>query len=215
MDFTGVIRIWRRRLALTACLVVVALAGFAAAVAGLPRTYHAQASVVLLASRDASRQVGGNPYLSFSPSLTLTADAVSRALMAPGTAQQLAARGFTAGYTVTFPTYATSTTGSVLVITVTGADKIVIQRTLSAVTSAVGATLRQIQGRVRPRDQIRVATLSTTPRPALDVSKTARPIVVVALLGLLLALGVPVLADRWLTRWPADAPMPSRSASAA
>jgi hypothetical protein len=200
MDFSEAVHIWRHRRRLTVCLGAFALAGFMATVTGLPGTYHSQASVVLLASRAAAGQVGGNPYLSFSPSLTLSADAVSRAMMAPATSQQLAARGFTASYTVAFPTYATATTGSVLLITVTGHDQAVVQSTLRAVTAATGAMLRRLQGRVRPRDEIRVITLSSAPVPQLDVGQTARPIAMIALLGLLLVGAGPLAVDGWLSR---------------
>ena len=78
-------RIWRKRRYLTAALLVLALAGSGAALSTLPRTYQANSSVILLASRTAASPYGGNPYLSFSPSLTLAADAVSRELMGPRT----------------------------------------------------------------------------------------------------------------------------------
>src|SRR5580658_3609182 len=122
MDLRQAVHIWRARWILTSVLLILALAGAAEAGAKVPRYYQSTSSVVLLASPAASTQNGGNPFLSFSPSLTLTADAVSRELMSPGTASQLAAQGFTASYTVALPSYTTSTTGSVLLVTVTGAD---------------------------------------------------------------------------------------------
>jgi len=200
MDFSETIQIWRRRRALTATLLILALASIAAAMAGLPRHYQSQASVVLLASRSTAKLTGGNPYLSFSPSLTLTADAVSREMMAPGAMQHLAASGATASYTVALPAYTTATTGSVLVISVTGTDPALVQSTLRAVTAEVGQALAQIQGAVRPQDAIQVATLSSDPQATVDVSLTARPLVVVAALGLLFALGLPLLVDSRLSR---------------
>src|SRR6266487_641833 len=200
VDSSAAIHVWRRRRGLTATLLVLAFASIVAALAGLPRTYQSQASVVLLASRSAARLTGGNPYLSFSPSLTLTADALSRELMAPATVQSLAARGFANPYTVTLPANATTTTGSVLAVSVTGTDTAAVQSTLRAVTTEISSVLARIQGTVRPQDAIRVMTLSVTPRATLDVSLTARPIVVVAVLGLLVAFGVPVIADGWLAR---------------
>src|SRR5260370_5655840 len=137
MNFGEVIRIWRRWPVLTGALIVLALAGFAGALAWFPGTYQAQASVVLLASKSASQSVGGNPYLSFSPSLSLTADVVSRAMMAPATGQQLASRGFTDAFTVAPPTYTTTATGSVLILSVTGHDPAAVAQTLQAVIAAV------------------------------------------------------------------------------
>lgn len=200
MEFGELTAIWRRRRLLTAGLVVLAALGLLAAKAALPPTDQSQASVVLLASPAASKANGGNPYLSFTPSLSLTADAVSRDLMAPVTASHLAASGFADQYTVALPTLATPATGSVLIITVTGHDPASVQRTLLAVIRQVGVALGQIQGLVRPKDRIGVATLARSPRAALAVGKTARPLVAIGLLGLLVALGLPVLADPRLAR---------------
>lgn len=200
MDFSEAINVWRRRRVLTATLLILALVSIVAAMTGLPRTYQSQASVVLLASRSAARLTGGNPYLSFSPSLTLTADAVSRELMAPDTVERLAASGATAAYTVAFPSYTTATTGSVLVVSVTGSDPAAVQSTLRAVTAEVSVVLAQIQGTVRPQDEIRLATLSSDPEATLDGSVTARPVVVIAVLALLFAFGIPVLVDGRLGR---------------
>ncbi len=156
--------------------------------------------MVLLASRSASRLNGGNPYLSFGPSLTLAADVLSTALMAPDTAQRLAERGFRSVYTVALATDTTTTTGSVLVVTVTGNNRTTVERTLLGVTAEVGAKLAQLQDKVKPYDRIRATTLSVMPRPALSASSTARPLIGVVALGLLLAFGIPVLVDGQLTR---------------
>jgi len=203
MEFGELIAIWRRRRLLVAGLVALALLGLIAAMVRLPRTYQSEASVVLLASQAASRANGGNPYLSFTPSLSLTADAVSRDLMAPVTTRHLASIGFADPYTVALPTSTTSATGSVLIVTVTGHDPASVQRTLLAVMRQVSVALGQIQGDVRPRDRIGVATLSLSPRAALAVGKSARPMVVIGLLGLLAALGIPALVDARLSRYRA------------
>jgi hypothetical protein len=196
MDFNKSLHIWRRWWIVTIMLLLLALVGISAMLTGM-RTYQSSSSVVLLASRSAARPNGGNPYLSFSPSLTLTADAVSREVMAPGTLQELTAQGFLPSYTVALAPYTTNTTGSVLLVTVTGKDMIAVERTLHAVTSEVSAKLLQLQSqnRVKPHDRVRAATLSYTPQATLSVSQTARPVVAAAALGLLLALGFPVVAD--------------------
>ena len=67
--------------------------------------------------------------------------------------------------------------------------------TLTGVDAEVSAELALLQNSVKPYDRIRAATLSFTPRAALSISTTARPVVSVAVLGLLLALGIPVLVD--------------------
>jgi hypothetical protein len=200
MDLRQAVRIWRARWILTSVLLILAMVGAAAAAAKSPRYYQSASSVVLLASRVASTQNGGNPFLSFSPSLTLTADAVTRTLMAPGTVRQLAGQGFTASYTVAPPPYTTSTTGSVLLVTVTGTDAAGVQRTLRAVTAQIGPQLAQLQLGVPARGQVRAVTLSVTPQAALSISQTARPLVVVGALLLVICLGTPIVVDGLATR---------------
>jgi hypothetical protein len=200
MGFDEVIRIWRRRAALTAGLVMLALASSAAALAWFPATYQSQASMVLLPSRSASRLTGGNPYLGFTPSLSLTADVISRALMGPATAAQLASRGFTDPYTVAQPTYTTTATGSVLIITVTGTSPDGVERTMRGVISQVSIALAQMQGKVHRRSRITVTTLASSPEASLEASTTARPMVMTLVLALIAALGLPVIIDGALSR---------------
>jgi hypothetical protein len=195
-----IFHVWRRRPILTAILIAAVFAGCAAALVKLPRTYQSDSSVVLLASRSAARQNGGNPFLNFSPSLTLTADVLSRELMAPGITRSLAARGFAGKYTVALPPYTTSTTGSVLVVTVTGHDNNSVQRTLHAVTTQISTELTTLQDHVAQRDRIRAATISISPRATLSVSGIARELAIVVAPGLLIALGFPVFLDRCITR---------------
>jgi hypothetical protein len=200
MDFRQAVRIWRARWFLTSVLLILAMAVAAGAAAKMPRYYQSASSVVLLASRVASTQNGGNPFLSFSPSLTLTADAVSRELMSPGTVRQLAAQGSTASYTVALPPYTSSTTGSVLLVAVTGTDAARVQRTLQAVTAQIGTQLAQLQRGVPASGQVRADTLSFTPQATLSISQTARPLIVVGVLLLVICLGIPIVVDGLVTR---------------
>ena len=200
MDLRQAVRIWRARWILTSVLLILAIVGAAGAAAKIPRSYQSSSTVLLLASRAASASNGGNPFLSFSPSLTLTADAVSRELMAPGTVRQLAAQGFTASYAVGLPTYTTSTTGSVLTVTVTGPHAVKVERTLRAVTAQIGTQLAQLQHGVPARGQVDADTLSITPQATLSVSQTARPLVVVGALLLVICFGIPIIVDGLLTR---------------
>lgn len=196
----GLLSIWRRRAILTIVTVMVAGLGGYVAASQLPRTYQASSQVMLLASKSVAQQAGaGNPYLSFSPSLTLTADAVSRELISPAVARQLSVRGYTASYTAALATYTTTTTGSVLQITVTGRHPSLVAATLTAVTRQVGAELTQLQGKVKPAQQIRTVTLSTAP-PTLDVASWARNLIAVIAAALVFVLGVPVLTDGLLLR---------------
>jgi len=183
-------------------LLIVASTGAGFAVGALPRSYQSEASVVLLASPSASRQNGGNPYLSFSPSLTLTANALSQQVMAPATIQHLASAGSADPYTVALAPYSSTTTGSVLVITVTGSNPAAAQSTMHAVTGELSLKLSQLQSQfgIKPRDQVRTATLFWSPRATLSVSQTLRPLVIVTALGLLLVFGIPIVVDGRITR---------------
>jgi hypothetical protein len=200
MRFDEVIKVWRRRAALTAGLVLLALASFAAALALFPATYQSQASVVLLASQAASRQAGGNPYLGFTPALSLTADVVSRALMGPATVRQLASEGYTDSYTVAEPSYTTTATGSVLLITVSGTDPASVERTLHGVVGELDFTLVQMQRNIWPKHRITVSTLASSPQATLQTSATIRPIATTLVLGLIAALGLPVFIDGVIRR---------------
>jgi hypothetical protein len=200
MDLGETIHIWRKRWILTLTLLVLASAGAVAAVIGLPRTYSADSSLVLLASRSAARQNGGNPYLSFSPSLTLTADALSRELMAPTTINALAAQGFKDVYTVALAPYTTTTTGSVLLITTAGHNQATVELTLHKVINEIGVKLTELQGSVGARHRIRVVPLSLSPQATLSIGQTARPLVGAVAPLLLLALGIPIAVDGWAAR---------------
>jgi hypothetical protein len=195
MNFRDSLDVWRRRWLLTASLLIVALLAAIGAASSM-RTYQGSASVILLASRSAARQTGGNPYLSFSPTLTLSADALSRAAMAPATAQSLAARGYVGGtYTVALAPYTTNTTGSVLLVTATGPKQAAVSHLLAGVRSELSTELLALQRGVSASSRIRTATLSNTPRATLSGSATARSVTTVVALGLLLALGIPLAVD--------------------
>jgi hypothetical protein len=194
------LHIWRRRWILTTALIILALIGAASALQKLPRTYQSQSSVVLLASRSAAKATGGNPYLSFSASLTLTADILGREMTGPAALRYLAARGVDDTYTVALAPDTTTTTGSVLLVTVTGHSKDAVESALRAVTSDVGLQLARMQDSVAPRNQIRAATISFSPQATLSTSQTARSLVPVVALELLVGLWIPVLLDGLVTR---------------
>ena len=197
MDFMQSLRILRRRWILTTLLLLLALGGTAGAYKKLPHTYISTSTVVLLASQNASKANGGNPYLSFSSSLPLTADVLRRELLDPRTALDLAGRGYTAGYLVTD---APDTTGPVLLVTVTGHAQAAVEHTLYGVTAEIGTKLQSLQANITPGNQIRVATLSVTPKAKLSISKLARPLVVILGLGLLLTFAIPLIVDAQISR---------------
>ena len=101
MDLAESFRTLRRHWILTLSLILLTLLGAAAALVKLPWTYTSQSTIVLLASEHAAKQSGGNPYLAFDSSLSLTANIVRRTMMDPHTGQDLASHGYTATYQVT------------------------------------------------------------------------------------------------------------------
>jgi hypothetical protein len=212
MDRANSLGAWRRQWVLTAMLFLLVLAGTAVAVAWMPRTYQAEGSVVLLASPAVARLTGDNPYLSFSESLTLTADVLSRELMAPGTASALALHGFRDPYTVALAPYTTTTTGAVLTATVTGSDRIGVVRDLNGVMNEIQASLASLQVGMKPYDRIRIATIAKSRWATVNVSQSARPLTLIAAGGLLLVLGLPWLVDAQIARlqagWAATAAEP-------
>ena len=157
MNLLDAFRVWRRRWILTGLLLVLAVAGTAGAAMKLPRTYQAMSTVVLLPSVSASQPNGGNPYLSFTGSLPLTADVIAYQMMSPSSVQDLAMRGYGETYAVA---PATNTTGPVLQTTVTGSNKNAVEHTLSGVTAKIGTQLSDLQRGITSRNQISVVTLS-------------------------------------------------------
>jgi hypothetical protein len=200
MEPGNAIAIWRGRWILTGGLLLLAMVGVGVAMVFLPRTYQSSASVMLLDSRYGSTATGGNPYLNFSASLTLTADAVSRQVMDPQTASSLASHGFLGSYTVAMPTYSTSTVGSVLLVTVTSDGTAGVENTLNGVISAIRASLAGLQSGIPTADRIQLVVLAPAVSPTLDGTHTVRSVAIVAGFGLLVAFGVPWMLDAQVRR---------------
>jgi hypothetical protein len=192
---TSTLRMGRGRWILTGGLLLLTLISVLAALVELPPSYTSNSSVVLLASPAASKPNGNNPYLSFSPSLTLTADAVSREMMAPTTADDLVSKGFPDSYNVALADYTTSTTGSVLLVTVTGPDKAAVELTLHGVTNEISSVLARLQAGTQPNDRIAAATLSMSSQASLSLNQLARLLAVLIGVGLAASFGVPWLVE--------------------
>jgi hypothetical protein len=198
MNLKQMSSIWRRRWVLTTALVLLALLGTAAATQVLPRKYQAQSMVTLLPSTNFSKTNGNNPYLSFDGSLPVTAQLISFQLMDPRTVQMLSNEGYSATFT---NAPAVNSTGPVLQTVVVGSNKALVEHTLTGVTNQIGTELASLQSGIpNPNNKITVETLSFDPTPTLQVSKTARPIVVVLFFGLVLALAIPLAVDGQLSR---------------
>jgi hypothetical protein len=192
MDLIESFRTLRRRWILTLSLILLTLLGTAAAIVKLPWTYTSQSTVVLLASRYGAKVTGGNPYLSFDSSLTLTADVIRRTLIDPRTAEDLARRGYTASYQVVD---APDTSGPVLLITVTGGNKTAVQHTMYGVTNEVSTKLAALQTTVPPMSKIGDLVLAMSPKATLSAGKKARPLAVVLGLGAVLTFAIPQIVE--------------------
>lgn len=188
-----------RRWPLTALLGSLALAGFLAALAWLPRTFQDQATVAIprtAASATAGLAVsGGDPQRRLTPSANQIADFVSRQVMSARTIRRLAARGLIQPYAVGLDAEASS----VLVVTATGSSPGRAQRMLRAVIGQIRLTVAQRVG-ARAGKRIRLTNLISGVRPALAASPSARPVIVIGLFGVVVALGCPVVIDARLAR---------------
>jgi hypothetical protein len=196
MDVTGPLRTLRRRWILTLLLLLLTLAA-TVDMAKKPGPYQSESQVVLLPSKASSKTFGGNPYLSFGGSISLTADLIRREVMDPRTALALASQGYTSGYSVVDDP---ETAGPVLDVVVTGNEKYAVEHTLTGVTAEVGTKLAALQAGIKPDDRITSLVVSADPQPALKLSKKARPLALVLGLGLLLTIAIPQLVDAALTR---------------
>jgi hypothetical protein len=191
MDFREATRIWRRRWILTSILLLVATVCTLSAALKLPRTYQAHAYVTLLTSQQAAQQSGGNPYLNFSTSLNATAQGLVYELTNPHTAQLLESEGSTGSYTVIYDDTAPA---PILQATISSSNEAEVARTLQGLISETSTLLQGMQTGTAADRQIRVATLSTT-QPKISISITARGIVLVFGIMLILALAVPIVTD--------------------
>lgn len=196
--------IWQKRWILTTFLVLLALTGTGIGVLKMPRTYQAASTVVLLASRNSSKSTGGgNPYLSFSDSLSTTAGVVESEIMDPQTATNLKAQGYPCSYQVASQSTVSNTTllpAPFLLVTVTGHSKTLVEHTLYGVTNQISVVLRGLQLGVSHNNRISLFTASFDPQATLSITSTARPLVIVFAMLVLLALGVPLVVDAWSVR---------------
>lgn len=192
MNLTESLQTLRKRWVLTSLLLFLALAMTAAAVIKLPKSYQSSSTVAFLPSQSSAKAFGNNPYLDFDSSLNIAADVVGRRMMDPAITSALAAQGYSSTYQVAD---APNAPGPVLLVTVTGHGKALVQRTLGGVTDAIGSQLAAMQSGIPPKDRITEIVLAVSTKPTLLRSKLERPIAAVLVLGLALALGIPLIAE--------------------
>ncbi|MFD2082573.1 Capsular polysaccharide biosynthesis protein [Actinopolymorpha cephalotaxi] len=198
MDLLDSVNILLRRWMLTVPLLVLTIAGVVAGYFVLPWSYQAQSTVVLLASPYQSKQAGGNPYLLFDGSLTVTAEVVGREVMGNDIAEQLKARKLTSEYEVKVPP---DTAGPVLSVEVTGSDRENVRATQSAVTELVTQRLAGIQSEagVDSQARIRITDVSTTP-PTRQAKGKLRTLAMALFAGLVTTIVVPLSAEAMAAR---------------
>jgi hypothetical protein len=192
MDLMESFRILRRHWIMTSALLVLTLAGTAAAAIKLPWTYQSTATMVLLNSKSGSATTGNNPYLAFDNSLSQAAEVVSLEVTDPRTAQVLQAHGYPNTYQVGISSV---TGGPVLETTVTGSNKSTVEHTLYGVMQAINTKLHDLQTGITPRNLITAEIVSVAPHASRSVSKKAKPLVVVLFLGLVLTFAIPQIVD--------------------
>ena len=191
MDAMGWIAALRRRWVLALVLLLPTL--FATAALALkPGPYQAESQVAVLPSKQASKPFGGNPYLTFTNSVNITADLVRREVTTQQTAQRLAAQGFASSYQIVDDP---DPSAPVLDITATGNNAGSVIQTLRAVTSTVRTTLGAIQSSIKQPAQMTSVVLSIDPQASAAFSHKVRRVLTALGLGLVVTIALPLLVD--------------------
>jgi hypothetical protein len=192
MDVSGALHTLRKHWILTSVLVLLTLIAAFETWVKIPGPYQSTSQVVFLASQQVSKPSGDNPYLAFGDTLITTSDIVRREVMDPRIVAALAARGFTDTYLVENDPLGV---GPMLDITATGPTKAGVMATQAAVTADVQSQLQQLQTDLLPRNQITSMVVTSSPKATLMVSKKARPLVAVLVVGFILVLAIPQVVD--------------------
>jgi hypothetical protein len=192
MDVSGALHTLRKHWILTSALILLTLVAAFEAWVKIPGPYQSSSQVVFLASPQTSKSNGNNPYLSFDDTLTTTADIVRREVLDPRVQAELAARGFKDTYDVQNDPLGI---GPILDVTATGPTKVGVMTTQAAATAEVQTELQELQTNLPAKDQITSMVLTSTPKATLLVSKKARPLVAVLVVGFILILAIPQMVD--------------------
>ena len=185
-------KILRKRWALTTALLILTLIATAAALVKLPWTYESTGDVVFLPSKNLAKAYGDNPYLAFSSTIREMADVIRYEATDMDAAQSLVTAGYAQPYTITD---AVDTSAPILLITVTGSNAGAFEHTLTGVVNEISALLASRQSSIMPVNQIHDNVIASTPQAIRVTSKKARPLLVVLAVGLLFTVAIPVLVD--------------------
>ena len=192
MDVSGALHTLRKHWILTSVLVLLTLIAAMGAWTKISGPYQLTSQVVFLASEQTSKPNGNNPYLSFDDTLSTTADIVRRQVLDPRIVAALAARGFNDTYDIEDDPLGI---GPVLDISATGPTKAGVMATQAAVTAEVQNQLQELQTDLLAKDQITSMVVTSSPKATLMVSKKARPVVAVLVVGFILILAIPQMVD--------------------
>lgn len=196
MDLLGTLQALRRRWVLALILLAATAAGVGVAYVVLPWTYAAKANVLFLPSARMAKESGGNPYLTFSTSLNVSAEMLGRSMMDERTVADFKQLGYTGIYDVTL---ATNSNGPVLDVSVTASDKRTTQSTMDMLIKEIPQRLVSLQasgGSTPPVDsRIHTNVISRTIEPELDATSKIRNLVIIGAVGLVLTVGLPVFLE--------------------
>ncbi|MCW2881884.1 MAG: chain length determinant protein [Sphaerisporangium sp.] len=194
MDLLDSLRALLRRWPVTVALMAVTLAATVGALIAIPWQYESKATVVFLSSRKGSQPVGGNPWLAFDASLTITAEVIARNMSDERTLQKLKDEGNTATFTVGL---AQDSRGPLLDITATGPDPKVAQATMDTLVTLSQARLTEMQRKsaIVPDATIRAELVTSTDKAQVTPQAKIRLLVIIFAGGMLLTIGVPLFLE--------------------
>lgn len=150
----------------------------------VPVAYQSQSSVALLDSRAAAQlpPAFGNPISNAGGSLVVTADVLIRTLSGADAARDLHSLGVTDPYTVGF---AANTSGPLLTLTVTGADRAKVLEETNTFTAFAGEQLNALQtaAKVQPAYMVQTAPVVLPQTPVPQLKSRYQQVLAVLILG--------------------------------
>ncbi|WP_248961940.1 hypothetical protein [Sphaerisporangium perillae] len=194
MDLLDSLRALLRRWPVTVALLAVTIVATVGALIAIPWQYESKATVVFLSSRKGSQPVGGNPWLAFDASLTITAEVISRGMSDERTLQTLKDEGKTAEFTVGL---AQDSRGPLLDISATGPDPKIAQATMETLATLSQERLTEMQQKsaILPDATIRAELVTSSDKAELTPEKKIRLLVIIFAGGMLVTIGVPLFLE--------------------
>jgi hypothetical protein len=204
LDFFTTLRILLSRWYVVVPSMLFTLAAAFAASAAVAPSWKATSTLVLLGPATARQDASGNAtrvqtnaYLDFGGTLEVTADILSRIMMSPATAEQLAARGLTADYEVGAEPDPGGRDTPILTIVAIGPDPEIAKATAQGVAAQIRSELqrRQTAAGAPKADFIRVDQVTTPTSAERQLGSKFRAAAAAGALGLALTFGLAFLAE--------------------